>query len=205
MEPSAIFAVQMPRRRGRVTGLVQPSVAFSLSRVAFPHVSSARQADMPAGQSRRAVATIGGIPGYGRPRESHTRHSAPSLLPQYRVFVLGLPAGCNFNSFKHPVGTTPPATIARAKTLLTQARGRPLSDACGGVGNGSNYWARRCCSRQPISRPRPLASCHVGRVREAAPVDRQAAAADALSKPGSQTLQFGDALVDAPCPLSRQP
>lgn len=60
-------------------------------------------------------------------------------------------------------------------------------------------------SPQPIPRPRPLASCHISRIRQATPVDRQAAAADAFGKPGPQALQLGYALVDAHCPLARQP
>ncbi|OWK23179.1 hypothetical protein AJ87_34785 [Rhizobium yanglingense] len=56
----------------------------------------------------------------------------------------------------------------------------------------------------PIPRPRPLASCYISRVGQATAVDRQAATADALGKPGPQALQFGYALVDALCPLPRQ-
>jgi hypothetical protein len=62
-----------------------------------------------------------------------------------------------------------------------------------------------CRVTQPISRPRPFAFCHIGGVCKATPVDRQTATADALGKPGLQALQLGYPLVDALCPLARQP
>ena len=95
---------------------------------------------------------------------------------------------------------------ATNNTAAERYRGRSVSHlakSCGAEFCNSDRHAAN--SPQPIPRPRPLASCHIGRVRKATPVDRQAAATDALGKPGPQALQLGDALVDALCPLARQP
>ena len=49
----------------------------------------------------------------------------------------------------------------------------------------------------PVSGTRTAAGCPVAGIREPAPVQRQAAAADAFGQTGSQALELGDACLNA--------
>jgi len=62
----------------------------------------------------------------------------------------------------------------------------------------------RLASTKPISWTRPRTSRSIGRVRKVATIDGKAAASDALSQTGFETLKLSDPVVDASHPFARK-
>src|SRR5436190_18180956 len=91
-------------------------------------------------------------------------------------------------------------TLADVRTHRRRSRCRPRSVAC-------DSGARAVSSRPvayPVARTRAQPSSAIARVRELAPVEREAATADALRQPEPEPLELADALVDPLRPRLRQ-